>query len=83
MTAVEIHRLIQCGAGLKVRQNLKRLSLKERLPLLHDCMPWVNETPANLKFFRDNFAQEFGALSAAAWDYGRAEEIYNGAKLLK
>ncbi|MFY8170928.1 MAG: hypothetical protein ACOVK2_07440 [Candidatus Fonsibacter sp.] len=46
-------------------------------------MPWVNETPANLKFFRDNFAQEFGALSAAAFDYGRAEEIYNGAKLLK
>jgi hypothetical protein len=83
MTAIEIHRLIQAGAQLKVRQYLKKLSLKDRIPLLHECMPWVAETPANLKFFRDNFAQEFGALSAAAFDYVRAEEIYNGAKLLK
>lgn len=83
MTAIEIHKLIQVGAQLKVRQYLKKLSLKDRIPLLHECMPWVAETPANLKFFRDNFAQELGALSAAAFDYVRAEEIYNGAKLLK
>ncbi len=83
MTAIEIHRLIQVGAQLKVRQFLKKLSLKERLPLLHDCIPWVNETPANLKFFKEHFSQEIGALSSAAWDYERAEKIYNGAKLLK
>lgn len=83
MTAIEIHRLIQVGAQLKVRQYLKKLSIKDRLPLLHDCMPWVTETQANLKFFKDNFSQEFGALSKAAFDYVRAEEIYNGAKLLK
>ena len=83
MTAIEIIRLVRVGAQDKARLSLKKLSLRDRLPLLHDCMPYVTESPANLKFFRDNFAQEFGALNVAQFDYERAEEVYNGAKRLK
>jgi hypothetical protein len=43
----------------------------------------VNDTPENLKFFREHFSQEIGALIAAAYDYEKAEKIYNTAKGLK
>jgi hypothetical protein len=75
--------LINQDAPLQVRQHLKKLSLKDRLPVLHDLIPYVNETPRNLKFFRENFSQEIGALISANYDYEKAEKIYNTAKLLK
>ena len=83
MRAQEASALVNMGAGGKVRQHLKRLSLKERLPLLHDLIPYVDTTPQSLKFFRDNFSQEIGALISAKYDYEKAEKLYNTAKLLK
>ena len=83
MRAQEIHALINMGAGDRVRQYLKKLSLKDRLPALHDLIPYVDQTPQNLKFFRDHFAQEIGALISAKYDYEKAEKLYNTAKLLK
>ena len=65
------------------RLKIKKLSLKERLPLLHQCMPYIPENPVTMKFFKENFSQEIGAMSAAGYDYVRAEQIYNGAKRLK
>jgi hypothetical protein len=83
MRAQEASALVNIGAEAKVRQYLKRLSLKERLPLLHDLIPYIEGNPKNIKFFRDNFSQEIGSLIAASYDYEKAEKIYNGAKLLK
>jgi hypothetical protein len=83
MRANEIHALINMGAGDRVRQYLKKLSLKDRLPVLHDLIPYVDQTPGNLKFFRDHFSVEIGALISAKYDYEKAEKLYNTAKLLK
>lgn len=83
MRAQEIHALINMGASDRVRQYLKKLSLKDRLPALHDLIPYVDNTPQNLKFFRDHFSQEIGALISAGYDYVKAEKLYNTAKLLK
>ncbi len=83
MRAQEASALVNMGAESRVRQYLKRLSLKERLPLLHDLIPYVDSTPGSLKFFRDNFSQEIGALISAKYDYEKAEKLYNTAKLLK
>lgn len=83
MRAPQIHALINMGAGNTVRQYLKKLSLKDRLPALHDLIPYVDQTPENLKFFRDHFSQEIGALISAKYDYVKAEKLYNTAKLLK
>lgn len=83
MKAHEIINLLEAGAQQRVRQSLKRLSLKERLPILHECVPYVDATPATLKFFRDSFAQEIGSLIAAEYDYAKAELLYNVAKRMK
>lgn len=83
MRAQEASALVNMGAESRVRQYLKRLSLKERLPLLHDLIPYVDQTPQSLKFFKENFSQEIGALIVANYDYEKAEKIYHGAKKLK
>jgi hypothetical protein len=83
MKAQQINNLIGIGAASRARQYLKKLSLKDRLPTLHELIPYVNASPANLKFFQENFAQELGALIAAGYDYEKAEKLYNTAKGLK
>ncbi len=83
MRAPQIVHLINAGATGQVRQYFKKLSLKDRLPELHNVIPYLSDTPANLKFFREHFSQEIGALIAAGYDYEKAEKIYNAAKLLK
>jgi hypothetical protein len=80
MKAFEISNLIKVGGAARARAYIKRLALKERLPLLHDCMPYINDSERSLTFFRDNFAQEIGAMVSADYDYVKAEEIYNRAK---
>jgi hypothetical protein len=83
MQAFELNNLINIGATDKVRAHLKKLSLKDRLPLLRELIPYVKETPTHLKFFHENFANEIGALIQAGMDYAAAEELYNRAKELK
>jgi hypothetical protein len=80
MRAPEIHSLISAGASDRARQYLKKLSLRDRLPVLHDLIPYVNQTPRNLRFFRDNFSQEIGALISSNYNYEEAEKLYNSAK---
>ena len=82
MNPLRITQLIEAGATHKVRAYLKRLALKERLPVLHDCIPYVNTTPTNLRFFQENFAQEIGALISEGYDYTKAEALYRAAKAL-
>ena len=83
MKAQKIVQLIQLGAHDRVRAGLKRLALKDRLPVLHECIPYIQDTSANLKFFRDNFSQEIGALIQSEYDYAKAEKLYNHAKVLR
>jgi hypothetical protein len=83
MKVNQINLLIAIGATDRVRAHIKRLALKDRLPLLHDLVPYVNSTPSNLRFFQENFAQEIGALISAGYDYAKAEVLYNTAKQLK
>ena len=83
MKAFEINHLLQVGAQQRVRQHLKKLSLKDRLPALHECIPYVSASPVTLKFFGDNFAQEIGALISASFDHDKAERLYNTAKQMK
>jgi len=83
MKAFEINNLLQAGAQQRVRQHLKKLSLRDRLPVLHECIPYVSATPTTLKFFQENFAQEIGALISANYYYEKAESLYNVAKRMK
>ena len=80
MTANQLNNLLQIGASDRVRAHLKKLSLRDRLPALHDLIPYVNDTPSNLKFFHENFAREIGALITADYDYKKAESMYNFSK---
>jgi hypothetical protein len=80
MRAESMVNLINIGATDTVRQHLKRMSLKERLPALHALIPYVKETQLTLEFFRKNFSQEIGALISAEYNYERAESLYNTAK---
>lgn len=83
MKAFELNNLLRVGAQAKVRQHLKKLSIKDRMPLLHELIPYVGDSPSNLKFFKENFSQEIGALIAADYDYDKADLLYNTAKRMK
>lgn len=83
MNVSRINLLIAVGATDQVRAYLKRLALKERLPALHECIPYVKQSPASLKFFHENFASEIGALVQAGYDCAEAERLYNAAKQMK
>ena len=80
MTAQQIANLVNAGAEHEVRSRHTRLSLKDRLPKLWEITPWVNSTPKTLHFFRENFAQELGALMMSKGDFEKAEKLYNQAK---
>jgi|APFre7841882793_1041355.scaffolds.fasta_scaffold00067_31 hypothetical protein len=80
MRALEISNLLQIGATDRVRKYLKKLSLKDRLPVLQECIPYVNATKGTLDFFHKNFAKEIGAIIAADYDFKKAELLYRISK---
>lgn len=75
MQANQISLLLEVGAQDRVRLYLKKLALKERLPLLHACFPYIN-TPAKVRFLQDHFAVEVVSLVACGQDYAAAEGQY-------
>jgi hypothetical protein len=79
MTGLEIHSLIQAGATDRARKKLKRMGMSDRLKTLKDCIPYVNADSRNLKFFKENFAVELGAIYAADHDLEKAETLYRSA----
>lgn len=83
MTGQEIDTLIRYGATDKARRHLKKLGMKARMRLLVDCIPNVNATTESLKFFKENFSREIGALMMAEQDIDNAITLYNTAKVLK
>lgn len=80
MTGSEINDLIRVGATDRVRKKLKRMGLKDRLKVLHKCIPYVNVTTESLKFFKENFSLELGAIMMASEDLDKAESLYRSAK---
>ena len=76
MNEITAINLLRLGAGHKVRQALKKLSIEERMRALHQLLPYVKETQATLEFFQKHFAIEIGALLTANYDYVAAAKLY-------
>jgi hypothetical protein len=83
MRVEEINQLLRFGAKDRVRKKLKRLAIPERMVSLNDCIPIVKQSPANLKFFKENFSVELGAIMLAEGDLDQAVKLYNSAKKIK
>ena len=83
MRVEEINQLLRFGAKDRVRKKLKRLAIPERMVSLNDCIPIVKQSPVNLKFFKENFSVELGAIMLAEGDLDRAVKLYNSAKKIK
>jgi hypothetical protein len=83
MNAEEISTLIRYGATDKARRHLKKLGIYQRLKTLQGCVPYVNATKSSLKFFKENFSVEIGAIMAAEQDLNKAERLYRAAKSYK
>jgi len=83
MRVEEINQLLRFGAKDRVRKKLKRLAIPERMVSLNDCIPIVKQSPVNLKFFKENFSVELGAIMLAEGDLDQAVKLYNSAKKIK
>lgn len=83
MTGKEIDTLIRYGATDRARNHIKKLGMHARMKLLQDCIPNVNATTESLKFFKENFSKEIGALMMANQDIDKAVSLYNTAKKMK
>jgi hypothetical protein len=83
MTGQEIEALLKYGAIDKARKHLKRLAIPQRMKLLQECIPTVNATTESLKFFKENFSVEIGAIVCAEQDLDKAVQLYRTAKTYK
>jgi hypothetical protein len=83
MTTQEVNSLLQVGAKGKVRQYIKKLGIPQRMQFLAGCIPLVKQSQSNLKFFKENFSVEIGAILTAEGDVSKATELYRTAKDLK
>jgi hypothetical protein len=83
MTGKDIDTLIRYGATDRARKHIKKLGMKARMRLLQDCIPHVNATTESLRFFKENFSKEIGALMMAEQDLDKAVDLYNTAKKMK
>lgn len=83
MKAFEVNQLLGYGAHDRVRMKLKKLALPERMKSLSACIPYVKSSPGNLKFFKENFSAEIGAILIAEGDIDQAVSLYYSAKRIK
>lgn len=80
MKHTEVSNLLQARAGDRVRRKLKRLSIPERMKTLNECIPIIQASPYNLKFFSNNFSVEIGAIMMADRDIEKAVNMYYSSK---
>ena len=83
MKAFEINQLLSYGATDRVRKKLKRLAIPERMVSLNDCIPIVKQSPLHLKFFKENFSVELGAIMMANGNLDEAVKLYQNSKRIK
>jgi hypothetical protein len=81
--AQEVNQLLRYGAQDRVRKKLKKLALPERMKSLSACIPFVKASQQSLKFFKENFSAEIGAILIAEGDIDRAVSLYHAAKGIK
>lgn len=80
MKEFELSNLVQIGATDRVRSYLKKLTIPERVKMLHALIPYINVDAKSLQFFRENFSKEIGALIMANYDYDEAVKLYRTVK---
>jgi hypothetical protein len=83
MNSYDIDKLIEIGATDRVRKYLKKLAIDQRMKALNKCIPLIKVSKGNLKFFRENFSSEIGAILISEGDLSRAEELYRSSKKVK
>jgi hypothetical protein len=79
MKTQEIKMLLDMGAKDRVRKYLKRLAIPERMKALEGCLPLVKQSPSNLKFFKESFSSELGAILMSDGDLEKAVTLYRSA----
>ena len=80
MKAEYLTGLIEAGGTDFARKYLKKQPIPQRMELLKEVFHTVNGSPKRLKFYRDNFAIELGALSKGEMNCDKAVELYRRAK---
>jgi len=80
MKAAEVFNLINVGGTDHLRKKLKKYGLEERMKVLKDCYPHVGSSNRSLKFFKENFSVELGALASVECDVDRAVQLYRRAE---
>ena len=80
MKPSEILNLINIGAVDHLRMKLKKYGIEERMKVLNLCIPYVKDSGKSLKFFKENFSVELGALIVAEGDIDKAVSLYKNAK---
>ena len=80
MKAPELNQLLNAKAYDRIRKKLKRLGMHERMTSLKEGFNLINTSAANLKFFKENFSVEIGAILVAKGDIDEAVSLYNRSK---
>lgn len=80
MTAQEAINLINVGGTDHLRKKLKKYGLEDRMKILRDCIPYVSSSGKSLKFFKENFSKEIGALLTTNNNIEKAVELYRKAE---
>jgi hypothetical protein len=79
MKTQETLHLLQAGATDKVRARLKKLAIEDRMKALNELIPIVTATPETLRFFRNNFSVEIGAIIMSD-SIDSAAKVYRASK---
>jgi hypothetical protein len=82
MKVIEVNSLLRVGAYDRLRKKLKRMAIPERIDSLNDSFHLIDMDPGSLKFFKENFSVEIGALIVAERDLKKAVELYSKSKKL-
>ena len=80
MKKERIKDLLGAGAHDRLRRDLKRLSIPQRMETLNRLIPDMRGfTTEWIEFFRKNFSIEIGAIVKAGGDLEKAEDLYRSA----
>ena len=80
MKRQRIQDLLNAGAHDRLRRDLKKLSIPQRMETLSGLIPYMKGfTTEWIDFLRKNFSIEIGAIVKAGGDLVKAESLYRSA----
>ena len=80
MKEQRINDLLRAGAHDRLRRDLKKLGIRQRMKTLNKVIPEITGfTTESIDFFRKNFSVEIGALVKSGRDVEKAEALYRSA----